>query len=202
MLQRWTVISILIILYNKSYGFLELSQLSANENKRLHENKIVADSNVETISKNNKDFQSLALYGASYHQNSCEDVFKVLGEYENYQNIIGFIKISTYDPKSKKVFFTLSHFLLPFDMYLSFKIPRIRGSGRYTFIFETGFLQGLTGEILIEEAKLNNFQCFISLQIDWEGTPSPFPNFMFSYFSKKLIETSIEVLWEKSGHNF
>ena len=125
MLQRWIVISFLIIFYNKSYGFLELSQLSANENKQLHKNKIIADSNVETISKNKSEFQAL-LYGASYHQNSCKDVFKILGEYENYQNIIGFIKLSTYDPKSKKVFFTLSHFLLPFDMYLTFKIPRIK----------------------------------------------------------------------------
>ena len=51
------------------------------------------------------DIQSLNLVGASFHQKTCAQTFSVLGNYENYKNIIGFIKTSTYNESSKKYSF-------------------------------------------------------------------------------------------------
>jgi hypothetical protein len=87
-------------------------------------------------------------------------------------------------------------------MFLSFKIPRIRGAGMYQFVFDSGFLKGLIGEVVVEGTKNANYPCFISIDIKWSGPPSPFPNFVFKYFSKFLLKRSIYRLWEKSGHHF
>jgi len=201
-LQYFVTISLFFIYLSPLHSYVTPEDLSKESLIELKENQIYISGDVSNKIVSNKKFQELKLTGASFHQKSCKDVFKVLGDYENYEKFIDFIKVSKYDPKTQRINFTLSHLLLPFDMYLIFKIPRIKGAGKYKFIFEIGFLKGLEGKILIRENQVTNALCFISLDIHWLGSPSPIPNFIFSFFSKRLLRGAIQELWKKSGHKF
>ena len=83
--------------------------------------------------------QTLTLHGAAFHQKHAWkplpfwEIMKTTRYYWVHQS-------SKYNERSKKVFFRLSHFLLPFDMILNFKIPQIQ-PGMYQFTFDSGFLK-------------------------------------------------------------
>ena len=195
MLQILILFISLSLCISSGEAFIKQSQLKKEILSEMQQNKPYAQSEVDSRKKE----QALKLHGAAFHQKSCVETFTILGNYESYKDIIGFIKSSRYNEKSKKVFFRLSHFLLPFDMILNFKIPRIRKPGMYQFTFDSGFLSGLVGEIVVEPLNNPGFSCFISVDINWSGPSSPFPDFIFEYFSKVLLKKSITRLWEKSA---
>jgi len=201
-LQRLLFISILLYSTPRCHAFIKHSDINEKILNLIKDNKPYATSDVDSYEKNEIDYQTLKLSGAAYHQQSCVNVFKVLGNYENYYQMISFIKKSIYREKTQRVFFLLSHFLLPFDMIMDFIIPRIKKEGQYEFIFDRGFLKNLKGEINVEDLNDNKYRCFISLEINWDGKESPFPDFIFQYFSKVLLKKSISNLWMKSGHHF
>lgn len=202
MLQRLIVISILLQSAPWCHGFIKQSEIKKEILKEMDANKPYVDSNVNSYEKEKEDFQSLKLKGAAYHVDSCKKVFGTLGQYENYKKMISFIKESHYNEKNKRVFFLLSHFLLPFDMVMDFKIPRIKDEGMYTFKFDQGFLKSLIGEIFVQNLNEEKYKCFISIDIKWSGPDSPFPDFIFQYFSKVLLNRSIKKLWSESNHHF
>ena len=202
MLQRLIVISILLQSAPWCHGFIKQTEIKKGILEKMLANEPFTDSDVDSFEKNKVEFQSLKLRGAAFHNKSCKSVFSILGKYENYKNMISFIRESYYNEKNQRVFFLLSHFLLPFDMVMDFKIPRIKKEGNYTFVFDQGFLKNLIGEILVSEIKKDKFQCYVSVDINWSGPDSPFPDFIFQYFSKVLLGKSIKKLWEKSNHHF
>lgn len=202
MLQRLLVISILLQSIPWCHAFIKQSEIKKEILGTLRNNKPFSNSKVDSFERKKMDYQSLKLEGAAFHQKSCKDVFKVLGKYENYKNFISFIKKSNYDTRNQRVFFLLSHFLLPFDMVMDFKIPRITKEGSYTFIFDQGFLKNLKGEVYVKDTKNHQYKCFISIDINWVGPDSPFPDFIFQYFSRVLLKKSIIKLWSESNHHF
>jgi hypothetical protein len=102
-----------------------------------------------------------------------------------------FVKQSSYDEKTQKFSFTIDHVLLPFPMIVGFKIPRITKEGQYPFLFEDGFLKGLTGKIIVKEVGK---YCLLSMKTDWRGPASPLPNGIFGTFVQTVGKIGLEKL--------
>jgi hypothetical protein len=135
--------------------------------------------------------QQLMLFVSGFHPRSCERAMRKLSLYENYDQYIDFIKSSKYDEKQQKFSFKIEHLLLPFPMFVSFKIPRIREEGQYQFLFEHGILKGLVGRI-----RLKNFSghCLMGLKTDWRGPETSIPNFVFGTFLQTVGKMGLEHL--------
>src|SRR5690606_22883378 len=109
---------------------------------------------------------------------------------------IDFVKKSRYEEQTQMVFFEFSSMLLPFDMLLSFKLPRIEKPGTYQFSFEKGFLRGLIGTI---EVRAENDRCFFNGTAKWKGPDSKIPDTVFELFSKNLGKAAMERIFKFSS---
>lgn len=132
---------------------------------------------------------------AGLHKKRCAFALVKLSQYERFQEFIGFIKKSGYDDKEGRIILSLSHMLLPFDMGLNFKLERISKPGLYRFLFDSGFLKGLKGEIHISQHKNN---CLFVSTAKWHGKDTGIPNSVFSFFSSTLGERAMERLFRIS----
>src|SRR5690606_30666807 len=108
---------------------------------------------------------------------NCTRAMRKLSLYENYHNYMDFIKTSSYNDKTQKFTFTIEHTLLPYNMVVRFKIPRITKEGHYPFTFEDGFLKDLKGTIIVQEIGK---YCLLGLKADWRGPETKIPNIVFS----------------------
>ncbi|OUR96994.1 hypothetical protein A9Q84_11705 [Halobacteriovorax marinus] len=140
--------------------------------------------------------QKLFFYIAGLHPKDCRFALRKLAHYESYSKHLGFIKNSSYDEKSQRVNFLLSSLLLPYDMSLNFKIPRIKSPGIYPFKFDQGFLSGLHGNIVTINYKN---RCLFYTTASWEGPHSDIPNTVFEFFSKALAQLAMENLFRISS---
>lgn len=135
--------------------------------------------------------QQMNLFVSGVHPRNCTRAMRKLSLYENYHNYMDFIKTSTYDEKTKKFSFVIKHILLPYDMVVAFKIPRITKEGYYPFTFEDGFLKDLKGIIIVQE--VGKF-CLLGLKADWRGPESKIPNIVFSNFIQTVGRLGLEHL--------
>lgn len=135
--------------------------------------------------------QQMNLFVSGVHPRNCQRAMRKLSLYENYHNYMDFIKTSSYNEQTKNFSFTIEHALLPYDMVVSFKIPRITKEGLYPFTFESGFLKGLKGTVIVQD--VGKF-CLMGLKADWRGPESSIPNIVFSNFIQAVGRMGLEHL--------
>ena len=135
--------------------------------------------------------QQMMLFIAGVHPRNCHRAMRKLSLYENYSSYMDFIKKSEYDEKKELINFVMDHFLLPFPMNLSFKLPRIIKEGHYPFTFEHGFLKNLKGTIIVK--NVGKF-CLLSMKTDWRGPETKIPNMAFSAFIQTVGKLGLEHL--------
>lgn len=163
-------------------------KLSEGQMEELLKGEVISEGNVTSPTKKE---QQMELFVAGVHPRNCTRAMRKLSRYENYQQYIDFIKESSYDDKTQKFTFTVDHLLLPFPMVVGFKIPRITKEGHYSFLFESGFLKGLTGKVIVKE--VGKF-CLLGLKTDWRGPDSPLPDSLFGTFVQTVGEIGLEKL--------
>ncbi len=142
------------------------------------------------------DTQELHFTIAGLHPKSCSYALKKLSVYEGYSKFLDFVKISKYSDQNQEIDFLLSHALLPYDMRLVFKLPRIESAGVYPFRFDQGILKDLKGDIY---AINHNGRCLFFTRADWIGPHTGFPNIVFELFSQTLSKLSMERLFRVSN---
>lgn len=162
------------------------------KNGNLYGRSEVEDRNL----KNKIKGQSLDFTLAGLHKKKCSFALRKLALYENYAKYLDYIKTSMYDEGKKQLTFLVSHKLMPFDMTLTFKLPRINKPGVYNFIFEKSFLKGLKGQIHVSNYKN---RCFIYSTAKWEGPRSPIPSLIFEFFTEALGKLALENLFRISS---
>jgi hypothetical protein len=158
--------------------------------------EVFSESKVKSFSEKNKEMQSLNFSIAGLHPKSCHYALKTLSRYEDFSKFVGFIKESQYNTTNNEITFRLSHMLLPYDMLLIFKLPRITDVGTYPFSFELGFLNGLHGNIHVINHKN---RCLFYSTAEWVGADSGFNNLIFEVFSQALSKLSMETLFRISS---
>ena len=163
--------------------------------KKILSGDIYTKSEVEDFKIFGQKKQKLTFYIAGLHKKSCRFALKKLSHYESYNEHIGYIKRSKYDEKTQRVDFLLSSSLLPYNMTLNFKIPRIKSIGSYPFIFDKGFLRNLKGTIRAINYKK---RCLFYTTANWEGDHSGIPNSIFAFFSKAMSQLAMENLFRIS----
>ncbi|MEC8624488.1 MAG: hypothetical protein VXY34_06710 [Bdellovibrionota bacterium] len=156
---------------------------------------IISSSDVKTLKEKKEQKQKLKFSVTGLHKKSCRFALRKLSQYEIYKNHIGFIKESRYLESKGRVDFLLSSLLLPFDMRLNFKIPRIKSPGTYHFLFDQGFLKNLKGIIHVADSKN---QCLFHTTASWIGPHSGINNTVFAFFSKALSELAMKNLFRMS----
>lgn len=182
--------SIYLMLFGHLFG-AEVPQISVFDQipeaakKNIQKNEIYANSVVNS----GQDWQTLDFQIVGETEKICRDTLRKLSRYETYSQYVGFIKKSTYDDDKGKVHFELSSSLLPFDMILEFKLPRINKPGSYPFSFDNGFLKELKGVIQVED---HNGKCLFFTTATWRGKPTGIPDSILSFFSQALSKLSME----------
>ena len=172
--------------------------LKESVKKSVLQGEIFSESNVKSF-ENAKGITEQSLYFQilGYHPKSCNFAMKKLSRYEDYKKFVDFIKDSSYDEKDQELNFLLSHALLPYNMRLIFKLPRITGPGTYPYSFEIGVLTGLKGNIQVIDYKN---RCLFYTDAKWNGKYTGFPNLVFEFFSQVLSKASMEILFRISSH--
>ena len=161
--------------------------------KSILKGEIYSSSQVE--SSKDKKLQKLDFFIAGLHEKNCNTALSKLSQYERYSEFLGFVKKSQYHEKPKMIDLLLSHTLLPFDMILKFKIPRIKKPGVYPYTFDSGFLKGLRGEIHVSHFKK---RCFFYTDAKWNGPYSGINDSVFQFFSKALSEIGMKRFFQIS----
>lgn len=169
-------------------------ELSEGQMEDLLKGDVISEGKVDSPTEKE---QQMMLFVSGINQRNCTRVMRKLSQYENYNKYMDFVKQSSYDEKTQKISFTIDHALLPFPMLLGFKIPRITKEGHYPFIFEDGFLKGLTGKVIVKD--VGKF-CLLGLKSDWRGPKSPLPNMVFSTFVQTVGKIGLEKLIRISSY--
>lgn len=163
--------------------------------RSLSDSQLMALAKGEIISqvqvRSKEKTQSLDLWVGGVHPQNCKRALRKIAHYESYPELLSFIKKSQYHDEHQRWTLKLDHVLMPFAMYLDFKIPRIKKEGSYSFTFEKGFLTGLQGQVIAQEL---NSQCMLSLSGQWSGPHSKIPDIIFSTFVQTLAELGLKNL--------
>jgi hypothetical protein len=167
-------------------------KLSHEIKQSLHE-QTYSFGEVTTIKGQN--IQKLNLTVAGLHPKKCFVALSKISQYENYSNFISFIESSQYNDKSRVINLKIDHILMPFPMYLLFKIDRVDKIGNYTFTFEQGFLKGLEGIIQTAEHRS---RCLFYFNAKWKGKKSKIPDTVFSFFLDVLGQRLLDNLFRVS----
>ena len=171
--------------------------------KNIKENilsgRIFSEVKVESsrLNKNSEESltQSFNFSISGLHNKDCQFVLKKLSLYESYTNFLDFVKESKYNEKKEEINFLLSHVLMPFDMRLIFRLPRITKPGVYNFGFDQGFLKGLTGKIHVVN---HTNKCLFYTTAQWQGPHTQIPNKVLEIFTRALSIHSMTHLFRIS----
>lgn len=164
--------------------------------KKLRDGHILAYSEVKTQDGIGPKSQSLDYKIYGLHKKKCKFVLKKISRYEKYSEFIDFVHKSSYQEETQMVFFDFSSMLLPYDMLLSFKLPRIESPGEYSFTFTKGFLRGLIGTI---DVRQEAHGCLFIGTAKWLGPDSNIPDSVFEFFSKNLGKAAMERIFRFSS---
>jgi hypothetical protein len=164
--------------------------------EKIFEGEIFSESTVKSSVISSQKIQNLNFSIAGLHEKNCSYALKTLSLYESYTKLLDFVKESAYDENSQLLNFKLSHVLLPYDMRLIFKLPRITKEGKYPFVFEHGILKDLKGTIYVI-----NYQnrCLFYSTANWTGPSTGFPDVIFEFFSQSLAKLTMEKLFRISS---
>ena len=136
--------------------------------------------------------QELYLTVKGIHKKRCRQVIPRMSRYERLKEWIPFMKKSDYNSETSFLLIATDHALLPWPMTMQMTLPRISDSPKTEFVFITGFLKGLKGEIHWEQKKLG---CFISLESYWKGPNTKISATIFELFTQTLARIAIEKLF-------
>ena len=164
--------------------------------EKILEGSIFSESRVKSLTIADKKIQELNFSIAGLHEKNCTYALKTLSLYEGYSKFLDFVKESSYNEKDEVINFKLSHTLLPYDMRLLFKLPRITKPGNYNFIFEEGILKDLKGTIFVIN---HQNQCLFYSKAQWRGPTTGFPDLIFEFFSQTLSKLTMEKLFRISS---
>jgi len=164
--------------------------------QKLEAGHVLAYSEVETENVLGPPAQSLDYKIYGLHPKNCSFALKKISRYESYSQFIDFVKKSEYNETKQMIFFEFSSILLPFDMLLSFKLPRISTPGDYNFSFDKGFLRGLIGSVSVQE---KGEQCLFIGKAAWSGPDTQIPDAVFELFSKNLGKAAMERIFRFSS---
>lgn len=167
-----------------------------NLKEKIFEGSIFSESKVKSSTIGENKIQELNFSIAGLHEKNCTYALKTLSLYEGYSKFLDFVKESTYDEKAEMINFKLSHTLLPYDMRLIFKLPRITKEGQYNFLFEQGILKDLKGTIHVINHKN---RCLFYSVAAWKGPSTGFPDLIFEFFSQTLAKLTMEKLFRISS---
>lgn len=177
---------------------LENLPFKKNIREKIFQGQIFSESHVHNLNKNSE--QSLSFSVVGLHPKSCAYALRTLSLYEEYSRFLSFVKESQYNEKKQEVNFLISHALMPYDMRLIFKLPRITTTGTYPFSFEIGMLKNLQGKIhVIETKNKGEDRCLFYSTAEWTGPTTGFNPFVFELFSKTLADLSMEILFRISS---
>lgn len=173
---------------------LKILPYKKNIKENILEGRVFSESKVKSF--NNGREQSLHFSIAGLHPKSCNYALKTLSLYEEYSTFLSFVKESHYNTEKKEINFTLSHFLLPYDMRLIFTLPRITAPGEYPFTFDIGILKNLHGNIYVIDSGA---RCLFYSTAAWSGPHTGINNTIFELFSQALSKLSMEILFRISS---
>lgn len=139
--------------------------------------------------------QRLAFHIAGLHPKDCRFALRKLSQYERFKDELDFVKKSEYNDEKGRIHLLLSSSILPFNMILDFKIPRIKSPGLYPFSFEDGFLKDLKGNIHVSEHKN---RCLFYGTANWQGEDTGINSLVFEFFSSTLGRLAIQNLFRFS----
>jgi hypothetical protein len=169
-------------------------------NKSIKENilnnEIFSESRVESSGSKGSGIQSLDFSIVGLHPKSCEYALKKLSLYEEYSSYLDFVKVSKYNEEKKEIDFFLDHPLLPYQMELTFMLPRVRTTGNFPFKFQVGILKDLSGIIYVEKYQE---RCLFYTTASWKGPHTGIPGFILEIFSQTLSKISMEILFRISS---
>ena len=200
--MRYKIIIFSLSFWVNSLCFAELTFETLPFKKNIKENilegEVFSESKVKSFGP--KRDQSLHFSIAGLHPKSCTYALKTLSLYEEYSKYLSFVKVSKYNEQKQEIDFLLSHILLPYDMSLTFNLPRISTIGSYPFTFDIGILKNLHGTInVINYAKNNQSRCLFYSTAEWTGPNTGFNNYVFELFSQALSKLSMEMLFRISS---
>lgn len=162
-------------------------KLSETQIKDLWKGEILSKVQVKTKQK----IQNLDLWVTGIHPLNCQKALRKISYYEGYPEILSFVKTSEYDDKTQRWKLKIDHALMPFPMFIDFKMERVKSEGTYPFTFEGGFLAGLVGEVKAQEVAR---KCHLTLTSQWSGPSSKIPDLVFSTFVQTLAELGLKHL--------
>lgn len=162
-------------------------KLNESQLAELFKGEVLSQVRVET----KQNVQELNLWVSGMHPQNCQKALRKISHYEGYPKFLSFFKSSEYNDSTQRWQVKMDHVLMPFPMYLNFKIPRIKSEGTYPFTFETGFLSGLLGVVTAQEIDQ---RCQLTLKADWKGPKSQIPDIVFSTFVQTLAEMGLSHL--------
>jgi hypothetical protein len=140
--------------------------------------------------------QKLDFNIAGLHPKDCRFALRKLSLYEKYSEYIGLVKQASYNEKNQRIRLLLSSTLLPFNMIMDFKLPRITTTGSYQFSFDQGFLNGLAGTINVYEYQN---RCLFYSTAQWQGPHTGISSTIFQLFSSTLGKMTMETLFRISS---
>ncbi len=196
--MRYRFIFLSLLFWAFSLNSQELSFANLPFKKNIKENilqgDIFSESKVNSLNFNKE--QSLSFSIAGLHPKSCPYALKTLSLYEEFSHFLNFVKESRYNDSTNEINFLLSHFLLPYEMRLIFKLPRITKVGTYPFSFDVGILKNLNGKIYIMN---HGSRCLFYTTASWQGKHTGFSSTIFELFSQTLSRLSMEILFRISS---
>lgn len=202
-MQKILIIIFTIFFQNSAFSLEKPSPLNFEKipykksvKDSILDGNVFSESKVTDFEEQNKKMQSLNFSIAGLHKKSCNYALKTLSQYERYNKFLSFVEESSYDDKIGEITFRLSHVLLPYDMMLIFKLPRIKEVGVYPFAFEIGFLKGLNGNIHVINHKN---RCLFYSEASWKGPDTGVNAYIFEMFSQALSKLSMETLFRISS---
>lgn len=176
--------------YRTESRVLESLPLSSKVKSHIRKGEIYSKSKIKRSKDRSK--QSVDLIAASINPKSCRYALRKLMYYENYSKYIGFIKKSRYNEANQNIYFLLSHALMPFNMVLDFKFPRMKSPGKYPFTFEKGMLKGLKGTVTVAKHTYKGQRsCLFYATASWEGKYTGINSTVFEFFAGAMMKIAI-----------
>lgn len=167
-------------------------RLNSAQQAYLKKGEILADTNVETIGKD----QTFSAKGMAMHKKKCTKVLRKLSKLENFKDWISFFTRSDYNEESKLFTLRADHFLLPYPMIIFIIVDRPTKPGKYHFTFPTGIFTGLKGFFEIKEI---NKRCIVYTESFWRGKKTKLPDLVIELFTEALSKKAGEILMRKSN---
>lgn len=177
---------------NDHYSFFNSKwKISKNAYKALLNENVLAKSEVSSKDK----VQKFKMQAIAFHPKKCRKVIKKLARFENYPDMIDFIKSTTYHEKNHFLTVKADHTLLPFPMIVHIVMKRPDKEGVYKFKFPTGIFKGLSGTFTIKEVAN---KCSVYAESFWQGQTTKIPNLVIEIFSETLTKIAVQTLIRKT----